>query len=1018
MRGGNGHVLLQSAGVALAAVLLPGGALAADRASAFNVPAQPLVSGLRELARQGRVQILFSANDLAGRRSHAVGGRMAVWRAFDIVLADSGFEARRVDSRTLVIARVRSSPSRAGAPQAAPSAGAYVPPTPLEPLLVMSPGADPVVRRLVVDQAELTPTRRLTREDMERGGAQNLSEALGDLAGMTVINTGRSFIGGIDSASRGEGLYAGYRGLNAEYNLTMINGVSVAQGLPYSRGVQLNLLPPGAFQTVIVHKTGRADLDGDFIGAALDFQTFSPAGLTRSPWTALTLGGRVETRARDYGRSGLGGAVQVEHGRRFGAEEQVGLYVAAAYEARGFVNSELAGIMAAQNDRGWAYAVSRSAAGGPVDPSRPQDDLVQTSLNVGVSSGGSRLQNYVVALDWRVRTGLDVRLGVTHARADTQQNSTFSQVVSGPQTWIDDGTGTYRLSVQDLSTRVWYETNPDTVSLSTASLATDMASGRWRLSPYLFASLGRSARPDHLEASAWINQNDGYNSGQQPRPFGGVTVRYENGLPIPQWPQSVFDDLNDAGRVLLARRAGQRTEQFSGQARYGGGLGLTFAPAAGPWRVVQIGAKLSRSDRELTDRNWTNAFVADLYQRPGLTWEALGVADGTYIRVFPGLYDWSLPRIDHARLEALFQAHRTAESFDSCGALYVNNLNCNSQSGREAVQALYAMTSHATGPWEVQFGLRHERTRIRNRFWVLAGAGQDEAPGGWGRSRSRYDKWLPSLNLSYRPDDLGVWRAAVWRSYSRPAFMQLAGGVRTATVDGVTTVTRGNPDLKSADAWNLDLSHQRWLPGGGALGLSGYAKRIDHYLFESGANLGMGVVPNDGPVRVIMPRNGERGRTRGLELEWFQPLGDPLGMGGQASLDVNASRQWTRVDLGARLGRAQPMLSAPAWLGNAELAYSQGPASFYLSLNHTGAYVSAYDTLGAEGDWDNQWVRPVTRLDGRVRWRFDERTRLDVIATNLTGAYSYWAHVGRDTTALSDVVDSGRRVVVSLRRVF
>ena len=466
-------------GVALFVAIAPTGAWAGDRTPTFDVPAQPLSSALRELARQSRMQVLFSAKDMEGRRSRPVAGRIEVWRAFDMALADAGFEARRIDARTFVVAAQRRPPrmALATAPQ--------VSVTELEPLLVLSTrsGADVVARRLAADLAETTPLRRLTRDDMERGAAQNLSEALGDLPGMTVINTGRSFIGGIDSASRGEGLYAGYRGLNAEYNLTMINGVSVAQGLPYSRGVQLNLLPPDAFQAVVAHRTGRADLDGDFIGAALDFQTPGPGDRSRSLQTVVTLGGRVETRARDYGASGLGGHVQVEHSRRFGAEGQVGLYVAAAYEDRSFLNSELAGVMAAQNDRGWAYGVSGSAAGGPVDPSRPQDNLVQTSLNVGVSSGGSRLQNYVLAIDWSVRPGLDVRLNATHARADTEQNSTFSQVVSGAQTWVDDGTGLFRLSVRDLSTRIWYETNPDSVSLSTASLSADLVSGRWRLSP-------------------------------------------------------------------------------------------------------------------------------------------------------------------------------------------------------------------------------------------------------------------------------------------------------------------------------------------------------------------------------------------------------------------------------------------------------------------------------------------------------------------------------------------------------
>jgi TonB-dependent receptor len=1001
--------LLCIGGVAMAAVL-PSTASAAGRVPVFDVPAQPMASALRELARQGRVQILFPAERLEGRRSRAVIGRIEVTRAFDLALADAGFEVRRVDARTFVIvARPRQTLAAPASPPAAE----------LEPILVVAGrlDLDGVERRLASDLEGPAAVRSLSREDMARGSAQNLSEALGDLPGMTVINTGRSFIGGIDSASRGEGLYSAYRGLNAEYNLSMINGVSVAQGLPYSRGVQLNLLPPEAFQTLVVHKTGRADLDGDFIGAALDFQTPGPADLSRSPWTAVTLGGRVETRAREYGESGLGETIRVEHGRQF-ADGRLGLYVAAAYEDRSFVNSELAGVMAAQNDGGWAYSRSTSAAGGPIDVSRPQDDLIQTSLNVGVSSGRSRLQNYAMALDWRAAPGLDLRLNATHAQARTEQNSTFSQVVSGPQSWSDDGSGVYRLSVQSLSTRVWYETNPDTVSLSTASLTAEAIAGRWRLSPYLFASQGESARPDHLEASAWINQNDAYNIGQSPRAFGGVTVTYRDGLPVPQWPQSVFRDLDQAGSTLLARRAGQRTEQFSQQLRYGGGFGLSFSPDSGPWRGFRAGAKLTRSDRDLTDRNWTNRFFADLYQRPGLTWEALGIARGVYAQVFPGLYGWSIPRIDHDRLEDLFEANRTAESFDTCGTLYVDNLNCNTQSGRETVRAVYAMATRAVGGWETQVGLRYERTRIVNRFWVMSEEEGVEAPGGWGFNRSAYAALLPSVNLSWRPNDRGVWRGAVWRSYSRPAFMQLGGGSRTEILDGVTTVTRGNPDLKSASAWNLDLSHQRWLPGGGALSLSAYAKRIDHYLYESGSSLGVGVGSQDGAYRIVTPQNGGRGDTRGLEAEWFLPLGDPFGLGGEATLDVNLSHQWSRVDLGEVLGRSQPMVNAPQWLGNAELAYSQGRAAVFLSLNYTDDYLSAYNVLEAAGDWDNLWVRSAARLDARARWRFDHRTRLDVTVTNLTGEYSYWAHVGRDSTAISDVVDSGRRVVVTLKSVF
>ena len=1018
MGGGALNALLVglSASVVISVTVSPGEALASGRGSAFNVPAQPLDSALRELARQGRVQILFQADRVQGRYSRPVHGRFEVRRAFNRALADAGFEVRRVDERTLVVLAipVPQTGTSAAQPQAvrAPE---------LTAVLVVAPRLEIAQGRRTfnAEMTEITAVDHLSRLDMERESAQNLSEALGGLAGMTVINTGRSFIGGVDSASRGEGLYAAYRGLNAEYNLTMINGAPVAQGLPYSRGVQLNLLPPDAFQNVVVHKTGRANLDGDFIGAALDFQTPRAADIDSSPWTAVTTGARVETRARDYGDNGLGGAVRIEHVRRFGPDGAVGLHAAAAYEERSFTNSELAGVMAAQNDRGWAYAVSGSSEGGPVDPARPQDNLISTSVNVGVSSGRSRIQNQTLSLDWRVDDRLDLYLRGSHAQADTEQNSTFTQVVSGPQRWIDDGTGAYRLSVDSLSTRVWYETNPDITSLSTLNLGARARAGRWRASSYVLATRGESARPDHIEASAWINQRDGYNTATASRGFSGLTVRYENGLPVPLWPQVVLDDLNNAGATLLARRAGQMTEQFSSQNRYSLGADVSFTPSSGDWRSLSFGFKSSRSDRDLTDRNWTNPFFGDLYGASGLSWEKLGVAKGVYADVFPGLYDWSVPKVDQARLKAYFLENRSEASFDTCGALYVNNLNCNSQSGREIVHAVYAMATRISGRLELQLGARYEQTRIRNTYWLMPDDADGEQPGDWGHSGTRYDKLLPSLNLNYRQDDDTVWRAALWRAYSRPAFMQLGGGVRVETLNGVTTVTRGNPDLKAVDAVNADFAYQRALGGGTALSLSAYYKQLDHYLFESAGSLDVGEAVMIDGARVVTPQNGGRGETYGVEAEFFHSIADPVSKDAEISLQVNVSRQWSNVDLGQdELGRDAPMQNAPDWLANIDVAYRLRGVGLYLSYNYTGAYLSSYNVLRAEGPWDNLWVRPAKRLDARAQWRLAPGAHLDLTVTNLTGEYSYWSHIGRDSLALSDVIQSGRRIVMSLRQEF
>lgn len=1002
----------------VAAAILASGvahqAQASARVAAFDVPAQPLDAALRELARQGRVQILFEADRLSGRTSRPVRGRWGMRQALDQALGGAGFTTRRVDGRTFVVVDAPAPASRRPAPAPAYDHVEQLPEVPVQahrPALAGSAAG----RDLAREAAELTPVRRLSRADMDRDSAQNLSEALGSLPGMTVVNTGRSFVGGVGSASRAEGFHAAFRGLNSTYNHTMINGVPLAQALPYTRGVQLSLLPPSAFQTVTTHRVGRAALDGDFIGAALDFET--PRADVAAPRTALTVSGRIETRALDYGDDGLGGGIRIEHARRLGAQDQVGLYVAVERQERSFVASELAGVMAAQNDNGWAYERSASPSGGPLDPARPQDHLVLTSLNVGVSTGGARLDNQALSLDWRVSEAVDLHLYATHAQADTRQNSTYSQIVSGDHRWSDDGTGAYGLEVDSLSTRVWYNTNPESLSLSTLRLGGDVRSGRWRASPYLFASHGESARPDHIEASVRIDQVDDYNQGL-PRPFGGVTVGYRDSLPTPLWPQVVFDDLDQAGQRLSARRAGQLTAQFSRQTRYGAGLDLTFAPTAGAWRSLQFGFKASQSERQMTDRNWTNDHFANLMGRR-VTWTDLGLIRGAYAQVFPGLYGWSIPIVDHERLMDYFHAYRTEESLDTCGRLAVNNLNCNTQSGDESVMAAYAMAMRIAGPWEWQGGLRYEDTRIDAVFWMLPQTDGVETEGNWEQSRSRYRRLLPSLGVNYRPDGQTTWRAALWRSYSRPAPTQLGGGATVETVNGVTTITRGNPKLKTVDALNLDLAYHKAWSSGAVFSLSAYFKRLDNYLFENSASLEGGAVLIGDTVRVVMPRNAGRGDVHGLEAEFGHAKDDPLGLGGELSVQFNLSRQWSRVDLGDdALGRDMPMQQAPEWLGNAEIAYRRGRGALYLSYNHTGAYLLDYDVLGAEGDWDNLWIRPVGRLDARAQWRLGPGVALDVVVTNLTGGYSYWSHVGRDSLALSDVIDSGRRMTVSLRGVF
>ncbi|MFT4076168.1 MAG: TonB-dependent receptor [Asticcacaulis sp.] len=995
----------------------------------FNVPALPLDQALREIARQGHVQILFSGAMTSRLTSAPVEGHFDVMSAYCRALARTGLEARRVDGGTLIIARSETRQDRRGtkAPACSSALAAPVLPARVQEAEETAPPITEVVvtaRRPSFEapgSADGVPAGNaysLSRAETRQRVSQNISETLGTIPGMTVLNTGRSFIGGIDSASRGEGMFTAFRGLDTEFNLTMMNGVALAQGLPYSRGVQLNLLPADSFQTVTVYKSGQADQDGDVIGAAIDFTTPKAADFSGGHYTALNLSGRLNTRAGDYGDTAFGGGASFELARTrdaFGG--RLGIYLSSSYERHPYTNSELAGIMGAQNDNGWAYAVAADSEGHAVNPARPEDNLTLTSLNAGVSTGTSTSWFHSLALDWRGADDLRLYLHATAARADTEQNSTFSQIVSTGNTYAKGDDGLYHLSVNGLSTRVWYETNPDRITQSAVKFGAEKTWAGWRFSPSLFYSHSGSARPNHIEASARIDQNDAYNQGNSARAFSGLLVTYENGLPVPNLTQAVYNDLNTAGATLLARRAGQLTVQYSEQDRYGAAFDTLFAPQATDAPLIGFGVKISRSARDVTSRDWTNDYYGNLLAQAGVTWDNLGFVGGTYSSVFPGLYNWSLPKVNHDSLVANFYKYLSDASFDTCGSLYLNNLNCNTQKGTEDVDAAYVTARFYHDRWDMTTGLRFEHTDIRNTFWVLPVTDDTDALGHWAESRTRYDKLLPSLTLNFRPNTRSLWRAAVWRSYNRPAFLQLGGGVRIETdASGVTTITRGNPDLKPVDASNLDLSVQTQITPDATLTLSAYAKQLDHYLYEAGSTISGDTVSDDAISKIVTPRNGGRGFVSGLETQWRAVWPAPFDPGGRLSLDLNLSRQFTHVDLGSdSLGHNMPMQSAPNWLGNLVLGYSRNAEAIYVSCNHTGAYLSEYDSLGVDGTWDNTWVRPLTRCDLRAWRRLSAHSRLDLSVSNLGGAYSYWAHVGKHSLALSDIVDSGRRIVLSLK---
>lgn len=173
------------------------------------------------------------------------------------------------------------------------------------------------------------------------------------------------------------------------------------------------------------------------------------------------------------------------------------------------------------------------------------------------------------------------------------------------------------------------------------------------------------------------------------------------------------------------------TEQFSGQQKYGFKFDAkrVFEGQALQW--IKLGGKYIDSHRRVTNRDWTNDHFANAIGQGGLTWQSLGLSTSYYDQVFPSQYNWRDPKVNQRKLFEYFYKYKTAASFDTCGSLDINNYNCNTQKGDEAVTSVYAVADYQFGDVEISPGLRYEHTQIDNLYWSIPTTSAGEQPGNW-----------------------------------------------------------------------------------------------------------------------------------------------------------------------------------------------------------------------------------------------------------------------------------------------
>ncbi|MGB8603238.1 MAG: hypothetical protein WCD42_13670, partial [Rhizomicrobium sp.] len=78
----------------------------------------------------------------------------------------------------------------------------------------------------------------------------------------------------------------------------------------------------------------------------------------------------------------------------------------------------------------------------------------------------------------------------------------------------------------------------------------------------------------------------------------------------------------------------------------------------------------------------------------------------------------------------------------------------------------------------------------------------------------------------------------------------------------------------------------------------------------------------------------------------------------------------------------------------------------------------SYDYLSQGESWDDLWVQPMQRVDLHVGYDIGYGLRTDFSISNLMNDLSYKAQVGKYSSALTDTVDTGRTMLLTVKYAY
>ena len=885
----------------------------------------------------------------------------------------------------------------------------------------------------------------ISSDDLGKLPDANVADALARAPGINVVV----------NQETGEGEYVSVRGLAGTFNAYSINGVRVALTDPDSRKMSMTVLPPNGLKSITVSKTLTPDMDGDAIGGSVNFQTPTAFDFTK-PVARAFLSYGVNDRAQEQGEEDGSGQIQMDFASRLSSDSRFGAFVSFNYGKSNSLNEET------ENDGEWEPYRWRKDSEEAIDERSmylPGIDLDYRRIEQERFGGNFSLDYQGQANDFYLRgqysrlertgtndytdfrsrktkrlqqrnlddtsliqpenaiVGYDEEKGRVYSYTTDQivDKLTIKKIIDGKEVMVGDGIITDEDRISGSSywslfgrSGVWkpetfqfartFQTLDQVSTLGTINLGGQSRLNRLTLDYDLSYSAGEKGGPDSFSI--------GYNCDACSAPFnqtGLLWSSYDPRFPMPQLPAFAQNAQNDPN--LLPYDGGGRSRDKQTDARTAFKFDAVYE-MEGVVRHLKAGVKVLRSEREYDATPiWGGSF--DNTPLEGKSLGQSGLIDREVGSVLNGRYYYGAI-LNRDRVTAAIEAAQKANPVTYSYA----DLSSSDKSGEETIYAGYGLASFQFNDLDVVAGVRVEHTEVSNTNWI-----EDEAQTGFGDTDSNYTNVLPSVTAVYRPSDNFVYRGAIWTSFSRPEFSNISRGVSVGrakprpgqTLGDIVSISRGNPDLKPAEALNLDVSAEYYPDRSSLVSIGVFHKKIDHFIFTNGSAVDADT--QEGVITISQPKNGETAKITGVELNLiksFEGMGAPFdGFGVEANLTRQVSEAETGLDY--RKGRSISFIQAPDLIYNASLTYQKYGFEARLSYQYQGAYIEDLRDNAVD-----KWVQPNKSLDFHSRYNFRPGLTMDFDVQNILDGHRYYTTKGESPSYQKDYMEPGRNFLVRL----